>query len=204
MEKTPPAVSPPKKSASAAFTLVEVILALGIVAVAGGLLLTSLAQSVQSEGKSHARDAAIRLEDVVRLRLQETGFEQLYTTLQDDEPPIFYSYTYRADREKRREDLTPTPTTNLENATLASGFRQNDDPFFSSDLDAAEGDIFRLRLTPFLHDSSQPYQLPELEAYPEPALRIYVEVFHDFTPGQNEGTWIEQRKVLAFPVSLIR
>lgn len=204
MEKTPPAVSPPTKNASAAFTLVEVILALGIVAVAGGLLLTSLAQSVQSEGKSHARDAAIRLEDVVRLRLQETGFEKLYTTLQDDEPPIFYSYTYRADREKRREDLTSTPTTNLENATLASGFRQNDDPFFSSDLDAAEGDIFRLRLTPFLHDSSQPYQLPELEDYAEPALRIYVEVFHDFTPGQNEGTWIEQRKVLAFPVSLIR
>ncbi len=190
------------RNSGAGFTLVEVILAIGIVAVAGSLLLTSLAQSVRSEGKNRARDAALRLEDVVRMRLREIGFEELYVHLEDREP-VFYVYRYRADPESFREDDTPKPATSPE-GIMVPALRHRSDPLFPEDLKAVEGDVFRLRLTPFLHDSGEPFALPPRDEYEPAALRLFVEIYQDFSPGEGEDDWPDRLRVLSFPVSLAR
>ncbi|MCB1229846.1 MAG: type II secretion system protein [Verrucomicrobiae bacterium] len=192
----------PRTPSRRAFTLVEVILALGIVAVAGGLLLTSLAQSVKSEGKGNARESAIQLEDVIRSRLNEVDFYELYTFLKNNEA-IYYAYQYRADPRQVRDDGTFSPASGP-GSQVVPGFRRRTDPDFLAEIASAEGDIFRLRLTPFLYDPGEPYTLPTFEEYEPGALRVFVEVYQDFTPGENVADWPNDRRVLSFPIALIR
>ncbi|MCB1062035.1 MAG: type II secretion system protein [Verrucomicrobiae bacterium] len=194
------------KSASqqtTAFTLVEVVLAMAIISVAGLLMIAAIGESTQAFGEHRSLDAAIQIEELVRSRLERTGFSTLYPTLKPGNSP-YYAYAYHGHPTDVRADGTPTPIS-AGSGQLAYGLRRGSDPSLAQDLDSVSGEVFRIRLTPFLTDPAETFQLPDEEKdYDPAALRIYVEIFLDPLPGENAEEWPSHRRRLSFPLSIYR
>ncbi|MAS93054.1 MAG: hypothetical protein CMO55_07630 [Verrucomicrobiales bacterium] len=190
-------------SGKAAFTLVEVVIAVGIVSLAGLSLIAALAQSEVSGGELRSRDAAHLAVEGIREGLQSEDFESIYQEIVN-EPAIRYAYLYKGDLEYRREDGTPRPAEGSEGSPTFA-LRSGDDPELQEDLPKVQGEVFRVRLTLYEDGSNSDVPLPPTSVeYREAVLRVFVEIYRDPTPLIDEGEWIENRKVLSYPLSISR
>lgn len=194
----------PDKKPLSAFSLIEVTIAMSLVAVMGLTLIALLGRANDSVHENRSRDDARLIQETIRMRIRDRGFGGMFSYTHQTSPPPVYIYSYHGDLKERRDDGTDVPVQGRE-YRIAHGFRTASDPLFKEDLETREGDVYRLRVTPYDPKTGGRASIPaDPINYPDPALHLFVEVYRDFTPGEKLDEWPEKRKFLSFPIMLLR
>ncbi len=190
-----------------AFSLVEVTIAIAIVAVASISLVSALNQSLTMRNETTVREDGTRFESFVRASLKDMSFDSLYQFLEKkEEGVVFYAYTYMGHpRDRRVEDHSPVPDYGNDSVKV-QGFRRSNDPLFAADLEYRVDEAFKIRLTEFPYDpDDKTFVLAEdVDDYEGAALPVFVEVFQDPLPGEKPDEWLIYRRQLSFPVLIPR
>jgi prepilin-type N-terminal cleavage/methylation domain-containing protein len=165
-----------------AFTLVEVVLALGVFAILiiGCIALLSL--SSNSLRDVVTRDEAIHLTTALKQHLNHLSFAASYKLVRDKS--VLYVCTYRAKSSGTQTDGTPTGYTgNGRNAgeayVVVPTVRDAQDALLkSNDLPSREGRIFRVKLSPSLSNPTLESTLPaDADTYTESVITVKAQFF---------------------------
>lgn len=183
--------------------MVEVTIAMAIIVSCSMMLALALQGITRSSFTSRNLSDAVQMEQAIRFRFRNMEFADLFASLKKEDA-IYYAYSYRGRENDFRPDGTLEPTTEGRWET-AIGLRQSDDPLFQRDLDSLMGQVFRLRITPFLYDSKTAVDLPDsIDEMEESMLRLSIELFQDFDPGNRMEEWPPNLKTLSFPLTVPR
>ena len=169
----------PMFRAVAGFTLVEVIVAIGIFATVAVSIVALVALGTDSVAENSDRSAAYRLVGALEQKLSAGGFKSVYESLRDDPEADFFLYTYAGHPTDMRDDGTAAPTAANGGAArdfrVETGFRADGDAFLEEDLVASLGSVFRVKLAvlpPEVGVDAADYELPEMNSYRHGALRL--------------------------------
>lgn len=192
-----------KCSQSSAFSLVEVSIASAIVIMAGLLLLLALQGAAKSTVSSRTIDDAAGMEELIRFRLREMDFADVFASLKKQNA-TFFAYPYQGAKGIRRSDGSLEPSRE-DGWVVAHGLRQSDDPLLDKDMEMVIGQVYRLRMTPFRFDSKTVLVLPDkADELDDPFLQLSVEIFEEFDLGVNDNQWPSRQRVLSFPLTIPR
>lgn len=152
---------------SRGFTLIEVTLAVGIIAIALVSLVGMIPASHGIMQESGARAQWHRLQGTLRERLNGSGYAVASASL--DNGRALYLYRYLGNRAVRADgSWIPEPQGNLLLPTSAA--RWEDDPLLAADLRALSGPLFRVKLERF--PASQASPVP-IAAAPATAISVW-------------------------------
>ncbi len=161
-----------KPSTTLGFSLVEVVIALGVAITVLVPLVALIGSASTSTARVLTQDETLKLQGAVETKLGQTEFEEIYRWIREKQP--LFAYLYRA-REELRPDGTPL-ASDWENVTslthTASIARSVDEAdAIHADLPSLEGRLYRVDLT--LSDRNFEKLLPESPAkYPDPTLTL--------------------------------
>lgn len=148
-------------------------------------------------------DDAIWIEEVVRFRLREIGFDDVFAALKKQNAS-FFAYPYRGAKAMHRSDGSLVPSQE-KGWLVTHGLRQSDDPLLERDMETVIGQVYRLRLTPFGNDSKFVQVLPgNASELTTPYLQVSVEIFRDYDPEVYDEPWPSRLRVLSFPLTIPR
>ncbi len=167
------------------FTLIEVIVAMGIFATVAVSIVALLALGSESVGDNSGRSAAYRLVGALEERLGKRGFDAVYEALRDGSETDFFLYSYAGHATENREDGSAVPEAAAAGDESygyrrEAGFREGGDALLEEDLEAALGAVFRVRLSPLpagVGEDVIGYTLPDPGSYGHPALRLYARLY---------------------------
>lgn len=199
-EPNQPAAGP---IARRAFSLAEVVLAIGVVAIGMVALLAMLGPSSTAVGDIITREEASRLRHAVVGKLEQAGFDQSYDLVRGERPLFAYAYQGRLDG-AARPDGSPVPVpgpgegVGIDHETVVMA-RLSDDPLLGADLDALSGHLYRVEFNP-LADAMEPGAGPghaadlpaQPAAFPDAALPVQARLLQIGNLGQPEtdGGWL--------------
>jgi hypothetical protein len=144
----------PSSSRTAAFSLVEVVIALGILSTSILVLVGLLAPSMRSIGDILQDDENRRIVGALNTRLQNEGLATVYAWVKTGKD--LSAYSYAADPVEFAGSGTASAPKPLPSAQgsgivgrdyiIATGVRTQDDSLLSEDLKALAGQVFLVRL----------------------------------------------------------
>ena len=178
-----------------AFSLIEVVLAVGIFSLALIALLGLLGSTQQSVNNVVEQTRGISVMSKVNAYLQSQDFTTVYNWVAGGTTQVVYVYSYRADLSRKRdddgspipiavftEDNTPQEGVNFKTVT---GIRVlvEDNSFLLDDLEATENTIFKAVISDSLvYPAGEPGRgtggtLVPFNSYPEAYLALNVKIY---------------------------
>jgi len=169
----------PKRRRSAAFTLTETVIAIGVLAVMLTGFIAVFTPAAQGIRRSISSEQADRLtttleNELATLRANSespapapafaTSFDKAFKWIQEGNKPTnaipIFVYQYRGDPTSIRSDGTPTPMTTItgepgKNYIVQSMARRLTDAELANDLKAIEGSVFFVKPTQLVFEAGQ-------------------------------------------------
>lgn len=163
---------PCSRKGSRGFTLVEVVIALGVAAVVLVPMVALLSSASTGAARVITQDQARQLEAVVREKLELAEFDDVYRWVRTQRP--LWVYAYRASSEPRPDGTARAVRwegigTETHTATVTRSEDELD--VLADDLTALEGRLFLVDLS--LSERNRIEQLPESpKRYASPSLTV--------------------------------
>ena len=168
----------PRGQSARGFTLMETVIAIGVLAVLLTGFIAVFAPAAQGIKRSINSQQADRLSTTLERELvtyrkgqniplppgatTPTGFDKAFDWIDkaDDFAETIFVYQYRGDPSGIRDDGTPEPLASIsgqpgKNYTIQSMARRASDPLFTEDLDAIEGAIFYVKPIQLIYDTNK-------------------------------------------------
>jgi len=154
-----------------AFTLIEVIIAIGLVATVMVTLVTLAGYIYGISREIRAKQEALRLMGAVESYVASADFDTVYGWAAAGEDLVAYRY-WGDPVATPRLDGTPVPYAGAPDGQLVVSARPDDDPLLADDLAQIDGYLFRFQLSLSEENPEpDPSQLPATAAaYGEPVI----------------------------------
>lgn len=171
------------------FTLVEILLAMMVFAIAITTILALLARTIESVGEVVLKDEAMRLCPALEAKLRSMPFDEVYNLVQPtvgtSSKAAIYAYFYRGKPNTTRSDGSLVPETDGRGTpgvdfVVTPGVRLIGGSELKEDIAAKNGTVFRVNLEVPDQFATVPFPAGNPDAYNSAVIVLYAEFYPDY------------------------